>query len=140
MRTFLKALVAIVLVAIIAGASFLTGFGVNQLIASTQVHPRAGEPATSTPTPSPTQVHPRAGESEHFDLFWEAWQIIEQEFFGELPDPKQLTYGAIQGALRALDDPATMLVEPMPSEDQMNSMNEDMAAGHQFVNRLADLR
>jgi carboxyl-terminal processing protease len=36
-----------------------------------------------------------------------------------LPDPKQLTYGAIQGALRALDDPATTLVEPMTSEDQM---------------------
>jgi carboxyl-terminal processing protease len=103
MRTFLKALVAILLVAVIAGASFLAGFGVNQLI---------------NPT-SPTPVHPRAGESENFDLFWEAWQVIEQEFFGELPDPKELTYGAIQGALRALDDPATILVEPMTSEDQM---------------------
>jgi carboxyl-terminal processing protease len=103
MRTFLKALVAIVLVAVIAGASFLAGFGVNQLIVPT----------------IPTPVHPRAGESENFDLFWEAWQIIEQEFFGELPDPKELTYGAIQGALGVLDDPATMLVEPMTSEDQM---------------------
>ena len=104
MRTFLKALVAIVLAAMIAGASFLAGFGVNQLI---------------SPIQSPIQVQPQATESEYFDLFWEAWQIIEQEFFGELPDPKQLTYGAIQGALRALDDPATTLVEPMPSEDQM---------------------
>ena len=103
MRTFLKALAAVVLAAMIAGTSFLAGFGVNQLI-------------------SPTQVHPRAGESEYFDLFWEAWQVIEQEFFGELPDPKRLTYGAIQGALRALDDPATTLVEPMPSEDQMIHM------------------
>jgi len=100
MRTVFKALVAIVLVAMIAGASFLAGFGVNQFI-------------------GPTRIQPRAGEPEQFDLFWEAWQIIEQEFFGELPDPKELTYGAIQGALRALDDPATMLVEPMPSEDQM---------------------
>jgi carboxyl-terminal processing protease len=101
MRTFLKALVAIVLVAVIAGASFLAGFGVNQLIRPTE------------------KIQPRADESEYFDLFWEAWQIIEQEFFGKLPDPKELTYGAIQGALRALDDPATMLVEPMTSEDQM---------------------
>jgi carboxyl-terminal processing protease len=100
MRTFFKALTAIVVVAIIAGASFLAGFGVNQLI-------------------GPTSVYPRAGESENFDLFWEAWQIIEQEFFGELPDPRELTYGSIRGALRTLDDPATMLVEPMPSEDQM---------------------
>ena len=100
MRTFLKVLVAIVLAAMIAGASFLAGFGVNQLI-------------------GPAQIRPRAGEPEQFELFWEVWQIIEQEFFGELPGPKQLTYGAIQGALRALDDPATILVEPMPSEDQM---------------------
>jgi len=100
MRTFLKALAAIVVVAIIAGASFLAGFGVNQFI-------------------GPARIQPGAGESAQFDLFWEAWHIIEQEFFGELPDPKELTYGAIQGALRALDDPATMLVEPMPSEDQM---------------------
>jgi carboxyl-terminal processing protease len=100
MREFLKVLVVIVVVAIIAGASFLAGFEANQLI-------------------GPTQVQPRASESEQFDLFWEAWQIIEQEFFGELPDPKELTYGAIQGALGALNDPATMLVEPMPSEDQM---------------------
>jgi carboxyl-terminal processing protease len=100
MRTFFKALTAIVVVAIIAGASFLAGFGVNQLI-------------------GPTSVHPRAAELENFDLFWEAWQIIEQEFVGELPDPRELTYGSIRGALRTLDDSATMLVEPMPSEDQM---------------------
>jgi carboxyl-terminal processing protease len=100
MRTFLKALIAIVLAAVIAGASFLAGFGVNQLIGPTRVQPKVSEPA-------------------QFELFWEAWQIVEQEFFGELPDPKELTYGAIQGALRTLDDPATILVEPITSEDQM---------------------
>jgi carboxyl-terminal processing protease len=106
MRTFLKALVAIVVVAIIAGASFLAGFGVNQLI-------------------GPTQVQPRAGEPEQFELFWEAWQIVKQEFFGELPDPKGLTYGSIRGALRTLDDPATILVEPMSAEDQMIDLRGD---------------
>jgi len=101
MRAFLKALATIVVVAVIAGGSFLAGFGVNQLL----------QPAE--------EVHPKAGESEYFDLFWEAWQIIEEEYFGEIPDPKELTYGIIQGALKALDDPATMLIEPMLSEDQM---------------------
>jgi len=100
MRAFLKTLATIVLVAVIAGASFLAGFGVDQLI-------------------SPIRIHPGAGEPEQFGLFWEAWQIIEQEFFGQLPDPGVFTHGAIRGALRALDDPATMLVEPMTSEDQM---------------------
>jgi len=101
MRAFLRALTLIVVVAVIAGASFLAGFGVNQLIHPTE------------------QVQPVATESEYFDLFWEAWQVVEREFFGELPDPEEFTYGAIHGALRTLDDPATMLLEPMPSEDQM---------------------
>ncbi len=101
MRTFLKALVAIVLVAMIAGASFLAGFGVNQLISPAE------------------EAQPIAGEPEHFEVFWEAWHIIEQEFFGELPDSEGLTYGSIRGALETLNDPATILVEPIPSEDQM---------------------
>jgi carboxyl-terminal processing protease len=101
MRAFLKALTAIGVVAVIAGASFLAGFEVNQLIRPTET------------------IQPKASESEYFDLFWEAWQVIEREFFGELPDPEEFTYGAIHGALRTLDDPATMLLEPMPSEDQM---------------------
>jgi len=101
MRAFFKALATIVVVAVIAGGSFLAGYNVNQLL----------QP--------PEKAHPRAGESEYFDLFWEAWQIIEQEFFGEIPDPKELTYGIIQGALRVLGDPTTMLIEPAPSEDQM---------------------
>ncbi len=101
MRAFFKALATIVVVAVIAGGSFLAGYSVNQLLQPTE------------------KAHPRAGESEYFDLFWEAWQIIEQEFFGEIPDPKELTYGIIQGALRVLGDPATMLIEPAPSEDQM---------------------
>jgi len=106
MRTFLKALVAIVVVAIIAGTSFLAGFEVNQLI-------------------RPIQVQLRAGEPEQFDLFWEAWQIVEQEFFGQLPDPQELTHSAIRGALRDLDDSATILVEPMASEDQMIDLRGD---------------
>ena len=106
MRTFLKVLVAIVLVAMIAGTAFLAGFGVNQLI-------------------RPIQVQLMAGEPEQFDLFWEAWQIVEQEFFGQLPDPQELTHSAIRGALRELDDPATLLVEPMASEDQMIDLRGD---------------
>lgn len=100
MRAFLKALALIVAVAVIAGASFLAGFGVHQLI-------------------SPPRALPPTSESEQFNLFWEAWQIIEEEFFGELPDPKEVTYGAIRGALEALNDPATIFVEPMASEDQL---------------------
>lgn len=67
----------------------------------------------STPTPTidvPTQT------GTTFDLFWEAWNIIQQDFYGDLPSEEELTYGAIRGATEALDDPYTGFVEPTTAE------------------------
>jgi len=49
-----------------------------------------------------------------FGLFWEVWSIVEDKFYGDLPADSQTTYGAIHGALAALDDPYTVFVEPQP--------------------------
>ncbi len=49
-------------------------------------------------------------------LFWEAWDIVEQNFYGELPPPRQRTYGAIRGVLALLNDPYTIFLEPQPGE------------------------
>jgi len=83
------------------GTSFLAGFGTGWFVL------RARQPT------------PIAGGPEEFELFWEAWEIVEREFYGELPGPQEFTHGAIQGALGSLDDPATILVKPKAAEDQM---------------------
>lgn len=98
----LVALAVLVSIALV-GTSFLAGFGTGWYVF------RARQP-----TPVPV-----AREPEEFQLFWEAWDIVEREFYGELPGPQEFTHGAIRGALRALDDPATILVEPKAAEDQM---------------------
>ncbi len=65
----------------------------------------------------PTGVlHPTAQEPPEFEVFWEAWSHVERDFYGELPDPKTLSYGAIRGMLRALDDPYTFFIEPSDHE------------------------
>jgi carboxyl-terminal processing protease len=48
-------------------------------------------------------------------VFWEAWERVEEHFFGEVPPPQARTYGAIRGSL-ALLDPYTVFVEPVPRE------------------------
>lgn len=53
---------------------------------------------------------------EPFDVFWEAWHILERDFYGDLPGEKQMTYGAIRGVVATLDDPYTSFVEPQPRE------------------------
>ena len=38
-------------------------------------------------------------QASGFDLFWEAWDLVRQDFYGDLPDDTQLVYGAIHGSL-----------------------------------------
>jgi len=48
-------------------------------------------------------------------LFWEAWDLIEEHFFGDVPSAQTRTYGAIRQSLALLDS-HTVFVEPVPRE------------------------
>ncbi len=104
MRSFLKVIVMSFLSLVIIGTTFVSGFSMGQWEALT------------TPSTSPTATIAPAEESADFDLFWEAWGIIEEEFYGELPTETETTYGAIKGALNKLEDDYTAFVEPKYSE------------------------
>jgi carboxyl-terminal processing protease len=66
-------------------------------------------------TPAPTVAIPPATGTT-FDLFWEAWSIIQRDYYGDLPTEEELTYGAIRGATGVLGDPYTAFVEPVAAE------------------------
>ncbi len=55
-------------------------------------------------------------------VFWEMWGLVDQYFYGELPPARERTYGAIHEALRLLDDPYTIFVEPQPRELERDTM------------------
>ena len=55
-------------------------------------------------------------------LFWEAWDLVEQNFYSEIPSPRKRTYGAIHSVLALLDDPYTVFVEPQPRELERDRM------------------
>lgn len=122
-----------VIVAIVMGSlGFVTGFLTHSVLAAdrSDTVSTALTEITSTPPavdgfPSPTS--PAEGSAEPsavptieiptetgatFDLFWEAWDLIQQDFYGDLPTEDELTYGAIRGAMNTLDDPYTAFVEP----------------------------
>ena len=62
------------------------------------------------------------GQSKPLGVFWEAWERVEEHFYGDLPSPQERTYGAIRGALELLDDPYTVFVEPQPRELERDRM------------------
>jgi carboxyl-terminal processing protease len=64
----------------------------------------------------------RVNQSEPLAVFWEAWERVEQHFYGELPPARERTYGAIHGALALLNDPYTVFVEPETRELEQDEM------------------
>jgi carboxyl-terminal processing protease len=61
-------------------------------------------------------------QEQQLGVFWETWDILEQDFFGELPSAQERTYGAIHEALTLLGDPYTIFVEPQPRELERDHM------------------
>lgn len=61
---------------------------------------------------------------KEFDVFWEAWAIIQAHFIDrEVLDTKELTYGAIQGLVHALGDEGhTTFLTPSELAHQQSAM------------------
>ncbi len=111
--------IVIVLVVVVLGgmtflAGFGTGFGTGRVTA-----PELASAAPPAPdrTGAQTRATPQAGQTEFaagdlpekFDLVWEAWDALEQDYYGDLPDTPEMVGGLVTGMLRAAeletDDP-----------------------------------
>lgn len=79
--------------------------------------PTAPEPTASAEPEAITPVEELAlTDDEALDLLREAWDLIDGEYFGELPPPQERAYGAIRGMLETLDDDYTSFSEPSIAE------------------------
>ncbi len=111
----LRWLLVVTAIVILGAMTFMAGFGAGfgtgrltspQLAASSAVI--AEQPDTgSVATPRPTATPGSAGASvssiarpEEFDLLWEAWQALEDDFYGELPATPEMVGGLVTGMLR----------------------------------------
>ncbi len=100
----LRNMLAVILLIALAVSAFVAGYFTNDF-----VELRAGG----------TLVR----DKQDFDLFWEAWSRVESTFIGELPTSKELTYGAIRGAIALLNDPYTVFVEPVARQNEIQSLS-----------------
>lgn len=56
--------------------------------------------------------------------FWQVWDLLDRDFYGDKPDAQARTYGAIAGMVERFGDPYTFFVEPQPRE-----LERDQLAG-----------
>ena len=84
--------------------------------------PAAIEEAPKTEEPSDTEAEPgneipdNSDDELDLDTFYEVWGIINDEFDGQLPEDRDLLYGAIAGSLNSLDDDYTRFIRPEIAE------------------------
>jgi carboxyl-terminal processing protease len=103
---------------LLAGASGLLlvslAFSSGFVVASFQ--PSQPDPAIPLQAPLPQS------SDGSLTIFREAYDLIEQDFFGPLPSNRERVYGAVRGLLETLDDPYTVLVEPIPRQLEQDDL------------------
>jgi carboxyl-terminal processing protease len=110
------AVVVVTLGAMTFVAGFGAGFGTGRVtapqVASLAAAPLLEEanglrPTVSprtTPTATPVRGPAAAQDTpEDFDLIWEAWQALEESFYGDLPATPETVGGLVEGLLRAIE-------------------------------------
>ena len=115
-----KIFVMMMLAIIIVSAAFLSGFGAGFSLAPTQ----------------PASIVAAAGEEPpEFAVFWEAWHLIESEFYGDVPTMQEVAYGAIRGVLVALGDDGTSFIDP----EHAAVMREDITGSFEGIGAVVNM-
>lgn len=131
MRGILRILAISVVSVIMTGTAYLAGFGtswlMNQQMDVTDVAQAIGQ------TGQPAEDRP-----DGFDVFWEAWRIVQREFYGKAPESQDMTYGAIRGVLDTLNDPNTLLIDPETAEVQRTRLEGEFEGIGAYVSMNED--
>ncbi len=120
LHSCLRLIVVALLVTLITSMAFLAGF--------------AARPSL-TPGPTAASVEPASSEEEAFRVFWEAWHILEHDFYGDLPDAQEMTYSAIRGVVDGLDDKYTAFLEPRIA----SIIREDMSGAFDGIGAVVNM-
>lgn len=83
---------------------------------------------------------PATGDVAQFGVFWEAWRLVNDHFYGDTTDTTQRTYGAIRGSMQALEDPYTLFVEPQQRDREQEELRGSFGGIGAWVERSPDGR
>ena len=118
-KTILGAFIGLIL---LAGA-FSGGFIVGHLMPAGGQLPVLSDLLPSSPEVQPEQQAATPDELETlFAPFWEAWNIVHDQYVEQPVDDKVLMQGAIRGMMDALGDEQTFYMEPEVYENETSSL------------------
>ena len=118
-KTILGVFVGLIL---LAGA-FSGGFIAGHLMPATGQLPVLSDFLPGAPGVQPEQQAATPDELETlFAPFWEAWNIVHEQYVDQPVDDQLLMQGAIRGMMDALGDQQTFYMEPQVYENETSSL------------------
>ena len=119
MKTILGLFVGIILLA----GSFAGGILVGHLVPSSNQVPFLSDLIPSAPSITPEEQAATPGELQTlFAPFWEAWNIVHEQYVDQPVDDVVLMRGAIRGMMDALGDKQTFYMDPIVYETETSSL------------------
>ena len=118
-KTILGAFVGLIL---LAGA-FSGGFIVGHLLPASGSLPVINDLIPSSPAVQPEQQTATPAELQTlFAPFWEAWNVVHEQFVDQPVNDELLMQGAIRGMMDALGDQQTFYMEPQVYQNETSSL------------------
>ena len=77
-------------------------------------------------------------DDEDFAVFWRSWDLLEDDFYYELPDETDLVYGAIQGLYRQAGDTYTFFAPPARAEADRQQISGEFGGIGAYVSQDQD--
>ncbi len=117
-----KTILGLLVAGILLTGAFSGGFIVGHLLPSGQL------PVISDFLPSSAGVQPDQQSATPSELqtlftpFWEAWNVVHEQFVDQPIDDQALMQGAIRGMMDALGDKQTFYMEPKVYESETSSL------------------
>jgi len=109
-------------VAVITLVTYFAGYESGHTTAASAAARYADEISADEKTVSAAAEVP-ASNNEWFDVFWEAWGLLQSDYYGTLPKDQDVAYGAIKGVLALLDDRHTSFLDPMQAEQWSQALS-----------------
>jgi len=129
--TTLKLLIMVMVAGVVASGAFLGGV----LFRGTQAPETSTVVIDAEASEQPTIVVSSDDLAPDFDVFWEAWTIVEREFYGEIPEAKDRVYGAIRGMVFTYGDQNTAFIDPT----RASLMQEDTSGSFEGIGASVQL-
>jgi carboxyl-terminal processing protease len=117
-----KVILGVFVAGILLTGAFSGGFIVGHLLPGGGQLPVISDFLPSSPGVQPEQAGTPSDLQTLFTPFWEAWNVVHEQFVDQPIDDQALMQGAIRGMMDALGDKQTFYMEPKVYESETSSL------------------